>query len=252
MIGIVGGVGPYAGLDLTRYIFDETIAGKDQEHLPVTMMSVPEKIKDRSEYLLGKTETNPAYAVSEIILQLEGAGCTTIGIPCNTMHSPEIFNVIKEKLKKAGSQVRLINIIDEVIQFINHFYPEINTIGVLSTTGSYKSGVYHNALEASGFKPIKHAVELQYEIHQAVYDSNFGIKAQSKTPSKRAKNILVNGIRRFKDHGAEGIILGCTEIAYTLPYKILENIPLVNATQILGRSLIHYTFPEKLKPFSIK
>jgi aspartate racemase len=33
MIGIVGGVGPYAGLDLLKKIYDNTIANNDQEHL---------------------------------------------------------------------------------------------------------------------------------------------------------------------------------------------------------------------------
>lgn len=187
MIGIVGGVGPYAGLDLARNIFNETIAGKDQEHLPVTLMSIPEKIEDRTEYLLGNTTTNPAYAMSKIILQLENAGCTVIGIPCNTMHSSEIFNVIQAELKKAGSQIRLINMIDEVIQFMSHFYPEMNKIAVLSTTGTHKTGVYYNKLAAAGFDPIIHSDELQEEIHKAVYDAQFGIKATQKTLPKKQK-----------------------------------------------------------------
>lgn len=250
MIGIVGGVGPYAGLDLARYIFNQTVAGKDQEHLPVNMISVPEKIEDRTEYLLGKTEINPGYAVSKIILQLEKAGCNIVGIPCNTMHSKEIFDVISQELKKEGSQIKLVNMVNEAMKFINHFYPEVSKMGVLGTTGSHKAEVYYNSLRSAGIEPIVPSDEMQKEIHKAVYDSKFGIKAKSITPSKRAKNILVNGIRGFKDQGAEGIILGCTEIAYTLPYKILQNIPLINATQILARSLIHYSYPEKLSPYS--
>lgn len=246
IIGILGGVGPYAGLDLARNIFNETIAGKDQEHLPVNLMSIPEKIEDRTEFLLGKITINPAYAVSKLILQLENAGCTVIGIPCNTMHTSEIFNVIKEELNKAGSQIRLINMIDEVVQYISLFYPEINKIAVLSTTGTYKTGFYYNKLKAAGFDPIIHSDELQAEIHKAVYDAKFGIKACSKNPSKKAKNILENGISRLKDLGAEAVILGCTEIPYALPYKFLHNIPLLNPTRILGRSLIHHTYPDRL------
>ncbi|HEY5615808.1 MAG TPA: aspartate racemase, partial [Bacteroidota bacterium] len=34
IIGVVGGVGPYAGLDLVKKIFDQTTASIDQEHLP--------------------------------------------------------------------------------------------------------------------------------------------------------------------------------------------------------------------------
>jgi aspartate racemase len=57
MIGIVGGVGPYAGLDLLRKVYDNTVAGKDQDHLDVVMISVPAAIPDRTAYLLGWKET---------------------------------------------------------------------------------------------------------------------------------------------------------------------------------------------------
>ena len=39
MIGIVGGMGPHAGLDLARKIFDLTQAEKDQDHVPLTPVS---------------------------------------------------------------------------------------------------------------------------------------------------------------------------------------------------------------------
>lgn len=50
IIGVVGGMGTYAGIDLLRKIADNTGAVKDQEHLPVAMLSLPDKILDRSEY----------------------------------------------------------------------------------------------------------------------------------------------------------------------------------------------------------
>ena len=48
-IGIVGGVGPHAGLDLTRKLFDHTRAEADQEHLPVMLYSFPDRIGERPE-----------------------------------------------------------------------------------------------------------------------------------------------------------------------------------------------------------
>ena len=54
-IGIVGGVGPHAGLDLTRKLFDHTRAEADQEHLPVMLYSFPDRIGERPAFLLGKT-----------------------------------------------------------------------------------------------------------------------------------------------------------------------------------------------------
>lgn len=52
-IGVVGGLGPYAGLDLVRKIFDRTRADHDQDHLPVMLYSFPGDIPVRPEFLLG-------------------------------------------------------------------------------------------------------------------------------------------------------------------------------------------------------
>ena len=58
MIGIVGGIGPYAGLDLLKKVFDNTLANSDQEHLDTILLSMPSKIEDRTEYLIGKVKIN--------------------------------------------------------------------------------------------------------------------------------------------------------------------------------------------------
>lgn len=247
-IGVVGGIGPYAGLDLCDKIMKETLVQSDQDHLPIALLSLPEKIEDRSRFLLGQSEVNPAFAVSEVIEKLNGVGATHIGIPCNTMHAPEIFNVLQEQIKNKGLNVKVVNMIDEVISFIRTHHTNINKIGVLSTTGTFKKQIYYNTLIDNGFIPVRPSEEIQEEIHEAIYNKEIGIKSQSYPITKRAKNTLVNGVRYLKNNGAEGLILGCTEIAYAMPYKKLNDLPLFNTTQILARSLINQTYPEKLKP----
>jgi len=248
IIGVVGGIGPYAGLDLCDKIMKETIVQSDQDHLPIALISLPEKIEDRSRFLLGQSNINPAFAVSEVIQKLYEIGATHIGIPCNTMHAPEIFNIITEQIENNGLNVRVINMIDEVISHIRANFNNINKIGILSTTGTFKKKIYYNALIDKEFSPVRVTEEIQKEIHEAIYNKEIGIKSKSSPITKRAKNTLVNGIRYLKDNGAEGVILGCTEIAYAMPYKILNDLPLFNTTQILARSLINHTYPGKLKP----
>jgi len=94
IIGIVGGVGPYAGVDLVTKILNLKKAVKDQDHLPLALMSLPGLIHDRTAFLLGETDVNPAYAISRIIMKLRQVGADVVGIPCNTAHAPSIFNLI--------------------------------------------------------------------------------------------------------------------------------------------------------------
>ena len=51
-IGIIGGVGPAAGVDLFNRILSHTSAEKDQEHLNVLLTSCPSLIPDRTAYLI--------------------------------------------------------------------------------------------------------------------------------------------------------------------------------------------------------
>ena len=102
-IGIVGGVGPYAGLDLNEKIFRLTKAMTDQEHLNVLLFSMSSKIVDRTDYLIKKIKKNPAYGIYDVLVRLEQGGAEIVGIPCNTSHAPEIWNVIEEKIQAKGS-----------------------------------------------------------------------------------------------------------------------------------------------------
>ena len=62
-IGIVGGAGPYAGLDLAQKILHQTVANSDQDYLPTLLISTPGLIEDRTDFLLGETEKNPLQAL---------------------------------------------------------------------------------------------------------------------------------------------------------------------------------------------
>ncbi len=91
IIGIIGGMGPLAGIDLARKIFDQTIATTDQEHLPVILMSLPGNIADRTNYLRDHNRPNPAFSVFDMIKCLSNLGVGVVGIPCNTLHSAPMF-----------------------------------------------------------------------------------------------------------------------------------------------------------------
>lgn len=127
MIGIVGGVGSYAGIDLIKKVYDLTEETSDQEHLPVSMLSVPHKIIDRTKYLLGETQTNPGIAIAEIIASLIASGSTIIGIPCNTAHAKPILSLIEKSIPESCV---LVNLIEEVGLHISTKHPEITKVGV--------------------------------------------------------------------------------------------------------------------------
>jgi aspartate racemase len=249
MIGIVGGVGPYAGLDLANNIFANTIADSDQDHLPLVMLSVPETILDRTEYLLGKVDDNPGKAIANVILKMEKIGATVVGIPCNTAHAESIFGLTKQILEEHDSRLKLLNMVKETINTIKVDYPTMKKIGVLSTTGSCLFEIYSKPLKLAGFEPIVPTEQVQEEIvHPAIYDKAYGIKANTNPVTERAKEDLLNTIGHLQQCGAELIIKGCTEIALAIHQKAVNGIPTIDPSIILARSLIENINPQKLKP----
>jgi aspartate racemase len=211
MIGIVGGVGPHAGIDLAKKIFDLTEASIDQEHLPVLLVSNPQIISDRTQYLLKGNGPNPANAIIGIIDQLEMCGAHVIGIPCNTLHAEQIFNKIRDSISK---KITLVNMIDVVVQHIILSSNNAQKIGYLSTSGTYYANIYERAFLKQNVKVHKVSEYIQYKyIHPAIYDCDYGIKSQSNPITDKALENIQVGIEHLESSGCETIILACTELS---------------------------------------
>ena len=242
MIGVVGGIGPYAGIDLVQKIFNQTKAKCDQDHLPVFMLSVPHSIPDRTEFLLGLSQVNPALSIAKVVCTLHRHGVSVIGIPCNTAHAAPIFSEIVKRVPKT---VNLIHMVTKVVEYIKARYPSTVTVGILSTTGTFISNIYPNYLSRYGLTGIQVSEEIQEcQIQPAIYSVDYGIKAFPRFVTAQAKKNLHTGIKYLIRKGAEVIILGCTEIPLALKDKQVKGIPLIDTNMVLARSLILESSPD--------
>ncbi len=246
MIGIVGGMGPIAGIDLSRKIVNETIAGKDQDHLSQILYAASERIGDRTEFIQGKIKTNPAFAISEILLSLEKMGATVAGLPCNSAHAPDIYGVVEEELKRHNSSIKLLHMIDEVGKFIKTQFPAYKNVGILGTAGTFQTRQY-NLIEKYDLEVINVSEKEVEEVHQSIYHPVYGIKSDPEKISPESKAILKRAFRSLMDKGAQVIVLGCTELPLAYPEKFFEDIPLIDTTLVLARALIAAVNSKKLK-----
>lgn len=248
IIGVIGGMGPYAGLDLVRKIFDLTDADKDQEHLSVSLLSYPGRIRDRSTFLFENSGENPAEAIAGIALELDKLGATVVGIPCNTAHAPAIFDVIEQRLREAGAKVRLLHMIRETAAYIRHETDGIDRIGLLSTSAVYRLQLYKKALEEEGFEPVMPDENVQENIiNRTIFDPTYGIKAQANPVSLIARQSLLNAIEHLRDNGAQAVVLGCTELPLAVPEEEVDSTVVIDPTEVLARALIREAHPERLE-----
>ncbi|MGI9174469.1 MAG: aspartate/glutamate racemase family protein [Rhodothermales bacterium] len=248
IIGVIGGMGPQAGLDLVQKILGYTAAQADGEHLPTALLSYPGLIPERSLFLNGHSDENPADAITEIARRLDTAGATVAGIPCNTAHVPVIFDPVVERLQAEGRGLRLLHMIDEAVEEVERQEPRLHRVGVLSTDAVRRLGLYRDRLEKAGFEPILPDADVQKRlVSPVIFDRTWGVKAQSHPVSPEARQHLLQAVAHLTDQGAEAIILGCTELPLALTEDRMEGVAMIDPTAVLARALIRETYPEKLR-----
>lgn len=248
VIGVIGGMGPHAGLDLVRNILNQTCARTDQEHLPVALLSLPHCIVDRARFLFQETDENPAGAIAAIARQLDALGATVAGLPCNTAHAPAIFDTVAADLQRTGHAIELIHMIEATVHHVQRTYAAVERVGVLSTTATLTLQLYARPLRSAGFTFVAPDAAVQHRVNATIYDPHYGLKAQSDPPTERARNQLVDALRHVRKRGAEVVILGCTELPLAPLQRAPVDIPLVDPAQVLARALIRATYPDKLAP----
>ncbi|MDL2228974.1 amino acid racemase [Treponema sp. OttesenSCG-928-L16] len=246
LVGIIGGVGPHAGLDFMRKIFNNTIAVKDQDHISTVLISCPALIPDRTCFLLDEEKENPAEGMSECAGKLYAAGAGYVCVACNTAHSGRIFAPFCRSVEESFPGLRVVNMLETCAGYVKQYLPKVKTIGYLATKGTYASGVYREYFSADqGFTLIEPEIQGQERIHEAIYSKEFGIKAHSDPVHPKARSILLYETFKLSDRGADAVILGCTELP--LAVNPLDfSIPILDPGLLTARRLIGLVAPEKL------
>lgn len=267
VIVIGGGVGPMAGVALHARIIENTLTdGTDQSHLCVHHYSCSELVPDRTEYLLSLASSggareffsasDPAPGMAHVFelaaRALDGHPAVG-GVPCNTFHAPAIFNRFLARLEEGKTGIRVVNMLSETVELtgrrLGHESGGSGTgevIGVLSTTGTRRSGVYEGLLAKSGYRILYVPESDQATLHAAIYDPTWGIKATA-SPSAQAVETVATLSAQLVDAGASAVILACTELPLALAGTVFRGVPLVDPVLALARALIREAAPEKLR-----
>ena len=222
IIGILGGMGPEATIDLFYKIIKLTPAKKDQDHLRIIIDNNP-KIPDRTAAILGKGE-DPLPALRETAQNLEKAGADFIIIPCNTAHY--FLPSIQESVK-----IPILNMIEETAKETQQRIPQIKKVGLLASIGTYKTEIYHQQFKKYNIEVIYPNEKDKEEVMKAIY----AVKAGDL--SEEVKKNIISIAQKLIDKGAEAIIAGCTEIPLILKERDVS-APIIDPTQVLAKAAV--------------
>ena len=233
VIGILGGMGPEATLDCYGKIIRSTPARKDQEHLRVIIDSNP-KVPDRTAAIAGNGES-PVPVLVNGVKSLERAGADFIIMPCVSAH----FFIADVQ---SSVQLPFLSIFDAVTNFITREHPDIKTVGLLSTTGTVRGGLFQKRLAEEGIETLVATEDFQETVMSAIY----AIKdVQTNRTQEDITADLVNAAESLVNRGAQGIIAGCTEIPLALHQENLD-LPYFDSLRILAREAVRYAGVEPI------
>jgi aspartate racemase len=247
LLGVIGGVGPQAGLDFAGKIFSNTRAVRDQDHLNCMLISCPSIIPDRTGFLLqGKSEEeNPAFGMFESARRLYKAGVRIAAVACNTAHAERIFAPFLGMVKESLPGLGIVNMLETAALFVKESL-RIKRLGLLATIGTHESRVYNEYFKAEeGFQLMEPDNSGREKTHEAIYSEKFGIKAHSQNIKPQAQALINAEIERLISQGTKAVILGCTELPLAVRNQNFP-VPVIDPALLTARRMIQLTAPEKL------
>jgi aspartate racemase len=231
-IGIVGGMGPEATLDLYREIIRATPAQKDQDHLRVLIDSNP-KIPDRTPAIVGEGE-NPVAAMAVSCRAVQKAGADFIIIPCISAHY--FLDELQQEI-----DIPILSAFDAVSDHITNHHPEIKTVGLLATSGTVQGERFAERLAVDGITAVVPDTDNQAALMDVIYKIK---SSQDSAIRAQCKANLIAIAAHVVARGAQGIIAGCTEIPLELKQEDLS-VPFLNSLEILATAAVNYAISKK-------
>jgi aspartate racemase len=223
-IGILGGMSPESTVEYYQYITHSyTDRFGDYGYPEVIIYSV--SFQPYVDWPLQDRWDLVAQGLSEAAQKLEAAGADFIVIATNTMHL--VFDQVQ-----ASVSVPMLSLLDAVGEAI--LARGMNTVGLLGTKFAMEKGFYQDALARKGITILVPDEKDREYVNTVIYDEL--VAGQIRDESRDG---FVAIIKRLAERGAEGVILGCTEI----PLLVSEadaGMPLFDTTAIHAEAALNY------------
>lgn len=223
-IGILGGMSPESTVEYYQYItrtYTERFGNYGYPEIIIYSVTFQTYVDwpDAERWDL------VAQGLSDAARKLQDAGADFIVIATNTMHL--VFDEVQ-----AALHVPMLSLLDAVSEAI--MARGMNTVGLLGTRFAMEKGFYQDALASRGITVVvPESIDRQY-VNDVIYQEL--VVRRIREESRRRFAAI---IRKLEGHGAQGVILGCTEIPL-LVRQADVGLPLFNTTVIHAEATLNY------------
>ena len=225
VIGLLGGMSWESSLEYYRIINEtvkERLGGLHSAKCILYSVDFEEIEKLQNE---GKWDDLTRIMV-ESAQKLEKAGSEMVLICTNTMH--KMANEVQDAL-----QIPLLHIADAAAEKVKE--KNLKKVGLLGTKYTMEQDFYRGRIkEKYSIDVIIPDIEEREDVHNVIF--NELCVGQVKDESRERYTQIINNLAQ---NGAEGIILGCTEIPLLIDQKDFA-IPIFDTTQIHCLAAVDY------------
>ncbi|MEP2771408.1 MAG: amino acid racemase [Fulvivirga sp.] len=212
-LGMIGGTSWHATLEYYKLI-NEAVGERigTENNPPLIIHSISIDVMRKQD----KEKINAKYL--EVSKKLQEAGAEAIIICANTPHMA--FDYVQPKI-----DIPMLHIAEATGKEAKHL--GLNTLGLFGNkptmTGKFIPGVLKKQFDIETIIPdVKYVDQSHYYISKELTQGIF---------SKEARNFFLERMDDLKERGAEGIILGCTELPILFKDTVYE-LPLLSTTHL--------------------
>ncbi len=224
IVGVLGGMGPEATVDLMRRVIAATPAQDDADHVHLLVDQNP-KVPSRIKALIEGTGESPAPTLEAMTRRLIGAGADAIAMPCNTAHG------YLDAIREAAGGVPVFDMVALTAESIAAMRPKPARVGLLASTAVHITGLYDRALAARG-------IEAAFPQSQdAVMDAIRAVKRGDVGAGPRAA--MRAAAAELAADGADVLLIACTELS-ALAEAPLPEARMLDAMDVLAEAIVAF------------
>jgi aspartate racemase len=223
IVGIIGGMGPEATVDLMARIIRATPAEDDIDHIRMVVDNNP-KVPSRIKALLDGGGESPVHCLQDMARRLAAWGVDFLAMPCNTAH------YFHRDIQDAVS-IPVLDMIALAAARTADSHPGIETVGLLASTATINLNIYESAAAQSGLTLLTPAHAVQTELMAAIG------RIKTGRYGEEAEAVLQSAADNLEQGGAGALLVACTELS-VISDRIRAGCPVLDSAQILAEAIV--------------
>jgi aspartate racemase len=221
IVGVIGGMGPEATVELMRRVIALTPARDDRDHVHLLVDNNPQ-IPSRIAHLLDGTGADPTPELQRMARGLRAAGAEALAMPCNTAHG--YADAIR-----AAVDIPLLDMVGLTVARIRA-RASGDRVGLLASTAVLRTGLYARALQP-------HGIALQLPLQQERVMEL--IKAVKRGETSAAVRQPFADIARELAGRADVLVIACSELSL-LAVSLDPSLPAIDSLDVLSEAVVSF------------